>query len=54
MQDYLKNTHQNASFVNAFKKFLHQNYPIASVYLKLFFYIKNSNLKKNYIENGTF
>ena len=33
-----QNTHQNASIVNVFKKFLHENYPIASVYLKYLFF----------------
>ena len=29
-----QNTHQNASIIKCFQKFLHEDYPIASVYLK--------------------
>ena len=42
-----QNTHQNTSIINVFKIILHENDPIASVYLKyLFFYIKNGNFLK--------
>ena len=36
---FFQNTHQNASIVNVFKNFFYDNYPVASVYLKYFFFI---------------
>ena len=36
---FFQNTHQNASIVTCFQKFLHENYPIASMYLKCYFFI---------------
>ena len=36
-----QNTHQNASIVKGFQTFLHENYPIASVYLcKKWYFLK--------------
>ena len=35
-----QNSYKNVSIANVFKKFLHKNYPIASVYLKCFFLYK--------------
>ena len=34
-----QNTHQNASIVKCFQKFLRENYPTASVYVKYLFFI---------------
>ena len=36
---FFQNIHQNASIIKCFQKFLHEKNPIASVYLKYFFYI---------------
>ena len=50
-----QNSHKNVSIVKACKQFLHENYPIASVYLKyLFFILKNGSFYNFYIKNGNF
>ena len=35
---FFQNTHQNASIVKCFQKFRHENYPMASVYIKYLFF----------------
>ena len=52
---FFQNKHQNASIIKCLQKFLHENYPSASMYLKYLFIIKmifKKNIYKKTTKNG--
>ena len=55
IQDPFKIHTKNVSIVKCLQKFLYENYPIASIYLKyLYFIYKNGTFSDFYIKKGNF